>query len=368
MPTQEEVYEWFKAVKDGENERSYLIWNVDKESYFERFPKKWRYFDEHFKECFDNEQVPNRTYHSYVIIGPGNRAITPLRQFVEHHKLGDGTNETLFYHGSLRIETAPIDQDHTPVELQAPQIARNHPYGGLVAIPYDNIIDGGIQLIDAIENSFVYESISNENDQMAELMSNRKNFPSIWLDGEGNDITIKGDKNLKTILSIKSILAAKSRIREGGYDNSNFILLTDHKGLYALERDPMIWSYIGWSCSEINQAVLEKVLGIKIIVVSHLAQGTPTPRSGLIRWFYVFITRRELKSKSTASRSVLFAPLHSMGLVTKKRMVFEAQQRSEVQKIYVSGTHSLNGLIKYPELVACISHGKPKLKKKRWLF
>jgi len=375
---------WFNAVQKQENVSPTHIWHVNKEKIFEDYNGKfWSYWDRDGKPIRSKEKPDEKTYghqHARLItVLPDGKIITPIRQFCEFKSLPLGVREAFFY--DFGPVSFPELHEGQVTPTVSPQItstrAETIPRGTRIDIGYNDVEDSSTDIIASANRSFALESINDENIEVMQRTFNDDTHSigetdmrlkggglKVWIDNYGNEIKgddwmIKGDNPL----TLKAVFSAIGKIQEEGLDTTNAVMYTNVHGMIQLIDDPEFKERNKHSLLESTQFLLEKILGIKIIV-SSACPTTDTINMVPIKETYWKRFRRVLRFKKQpmeakgkiCTRTVLFLPNIAFGLVGGETLTMEAQRRNERQVITLTGTQRISGVLKNRECAVRISH------------
>ena len=345
-----------KISKEGIYRKNLFRNEVD---YTGRITKRERVYPEgkdvSFTEAINAAANLGISVSNQVFVMPNGKIVTPVRQFCETKILNEGETEAFFYDiDDVLFSDFSSDVDLSEQDIQARSVGGEpNGRGKLIKIPYRELHRSPFDLMSAIQRNFAFESVNDEsveifsrtynNDSVVGAAANKKpvngGVKSNWVNGSTGDTITTDDTITNTHkLSFAGILAAKKLIEDTGVDVSDLVLYTSTKGVQDLIRDPEIDSYVQFSKPEIiTEADVARIGGINIVKSSAIANGTGT-------------------GNNEAKRSVLFKPFVSFGLITERDLTMEAQRRNELQKIFVTGTQIIKGVVKQEETTCRISH------------
>jgi len=377
---------WFNAVQKSENVSNSFIWHVNKEKLFEEYSGKfWSYWDRDGKPIRSKEKPDEKTYghqHARLIaVLPDGKIITPIRQFCEHKSLPSGQREAFFYDfGSINLlNTVGREGEDigTVTPLITSQRAETNPRGTRIDIGYNQVEESSTDIIASANRSFGLESVHDENAEIIERTFNDDSYTvgkeqikhkgggiKMWVDNYGSEIRsddwmIKGDNKL----TLRAVFSALSKILEQGMDITNAVMYTDVHGMMQLLDDPEFLERNKHSLLESTQFLLEKILGIRVVVSSacpttETIDMVPIKETYWKRFRRVLMFKRQpMESKGKiGTRSVVFIPQTAFGLVTGELLTMEAQRRNERQVVTLTGTQRTSGILKNVECAVRISH------------
>lgn len=352
-----EPEDWVKAVKNCEDVSQYNSYTLNKEELYAIYPKFLRFYkkDHGFDYIKEKDRQTGVDYHDLFILRKDGKMFTPIRNHCELVHVKQGENSVKFviaqmpsYHnileGTESVNVENLDEQSVTTEPKGQLLTISQSYG----MPEN--------LVDNINEQFLVSSIESENKTIFDLF---RKPTTKWLDGDGKDIT--NDRTFKK-LSMQSILMAKRHIYESGINMDKILLYTSNSGLHDLIRDPDLYIYIMKNKPEIiDQGVIEKIMGIKILVDDNLTRTEEVKVLKRESWWQKikriwFRKERPYETLPQGYRSILFVDGISFGLVSSDKIVMEMQRRNELQSIYVAGTNRLAACIKNKDSVVCISH------------
>ena len=375
---------WFNSVQKGENVTSSHIWHVNKERLFKAYGNKyWAYWDRDGKPVRASEKPDEKTYghqHARLIaVLPDGKVITPVRQFCEHRPLPAGQREAFFYDfGSINILAS---QEGIAPEVTTPTItshrAETNPRGTRIDIGYNEVEESPIDIIASANRAFGLESVNDENVEIIDRTFNDDSYTvgkeeirqkggglKMWVDNFGSEIRsddwmVRGDNEL----TIRAVFSALNKILDQGLDITNAIMYTSGAGARQLLDDPEFLERKKHSLLESPLFLLEKILGIRVIV-SSACPATDTVDMVPIEETYwqrfrrvLLFKRKPMEDKGKiGTRSIVFIPRIAFGLVTGETLTMEAQRRNERQVVTLTGTQRTSGILKNKECAVRISH------------
>lgn len=367
--------QWLTKVIAEEDVSMSKIWKVDKEAFVENPElKKIKTLDANFGDVFTpfNQYVTEskvkaseavtgppstafmRIMSEQVVVMPGGKVVTPIRQFCETKILPPGTNQAQFYDfGGVTFSSITEDgttkvSESSPI-IRAQQLTAS-PIGTMVTIGYTQTETSPVDLIAALNRAYALESVNQESIAVLNTAYNTDSGSSgdattvkaigggsktgFWVDGStGAQIT--ADASGLGKLSFDGLKAAKGVIQDQGFDDSNLICYTTGKAIRDLIDDPNLDTYIGFSKPAIiTEGVVERVAGVNLVRTSALAAG----------------------SQANSSRSVLFVPGIAFAIASGRDLTMEAQRRNEIQSIFVTGTQRIASAVRTVEATCRLSH------------
>lgn len=367
--------QWLSRVMAEEDVPSAKVWKVDKEAYVDNAKNKLiKTLDQNYGsvmtpyEKFTGETKAKATetvagppataflqiMSEQVLVLPGGKVVTPIRQFCETKILPTGTNQAEFFDFG-GVTFSAITEDGTTKVTESNPIIRaqqitTSPIGTMVTIGYTQTETSPVDLIAALNRAYALESVNQEQISVLNTAYNTDTGSSgsstvvkaigggskagFWVDGAtGNELT--ADASGLGKLSFDGLKAAKGVIQDQGLDDSNLICYTTGKAIRDLIDDPNLDTYIGFSKPAIiTEGVVERVAGVNLVRTSALAAS----------------------SQTGGFRSVLFIPGLAFAIASGRDLTMEAQRRNEIQSIYVTGTQRVTGVVKNVEATCRISH------------
>lgn len=376
--------EWFRSVVKEENVSPYFNWHVDKEAIFNGYNKR---FNVYYSLNGDVTELPldqqpacehiGRLSHQVMYL-PNGKQIVPIRQFCETRILQPGTDETFFYDFHTVVSYRDVCEGTEPITTPQPQIhsakSRAAISGTKITVGFPQYQQSSIDIVASANRAFALEGVHDETAQVLQTFNDDSETPypdrkpkgggskvGRWLDGDGNQITNDID-NIKP-LSIKALLKAKEIIVDAGLDTSNLVLYTSRKGEHDLIMDPDIDRYLGFhKPAIITLDTIQRIIGITIIRTDKCpkSQGRSVPKKESIwRKIKRVILRRKqeyVNLDGDGTRSILFVPNITFGLVSSRDITMEASRRNEFQAIHVTGIKKSAAVVKILEGAVRISH------------
>ena len=349
---------WFKNIK-RKNSRRRIFWTINKEKIYENYPRQYYVthifdqkedvYEEIHKPVFKKGikiKEPKR-YHSKKVVLPDGNIITPVRQFCETVVLPiDKTHAYFFSMPPIILEDVmenePISSEKVGINKKEVDFQKGK-RGAKINIGYTQLQETVTELVSAMNRSFSLESIKDENYEVLNRCMNESNSMK-WVNYIGARIV--SDEHLVNTngnLTLSAISIAKGMIEDEGLDSSLVVLATSGKAIRDLIFSPELDSYVKRYNKEhpdnklerpavITHALIEKLLGIKMFKTSAV-----TYKDGI-------------------TRSVMFLPHVSFGLVVGDTIQFEGQKNGRKKIASVTGLARTKAIIKIPETVVRISH------------
>lgn len=350
QPELEKPLKWIKTI-NRKTTKPKIKWKVDKEAIYENYPRKFYRIYKFNKEeevyeieriKFDGTKLPEK-YHSIELLLPNGKIVTPIRQFCETKVLPPRTKEAFFYDLDKIILLESM-------EGKAPELRKSSANygdkskslrGTKIDLAYTEVNETPLQLVSAINRAFALEAISDENQDVLDRCVNEAKLPH-WINYQGVHIANDEGSVSQGKLTLRAIMTAKGIIEDEGLYAEDVILATSGKAIRDLMFDKEFDSYVKLYKEKylnntlkrpdvIDQPFIERMLGIKIFKTSAVSQKGIT-------------------------RSILFLPNVSFGLVTGRELEFEAKRLKRKQIISVTGTKRTVGVLKNPETIVRISH------------
>lgn len=341
---------WFRNVK-RKNAKRKIKWTVNKEEIFKHYTNQYYVVFETDQEkmIFEEHRIPIdqpiKECHSRILVLPDGKVITPIRQFCEMKILPPDIKEAFFYNFENIV---PADPKHPMPKITSRETdysKKESEHGTRIDIGYTEVSESSIDIISACNRSFALESVNDENKEILNRCVNGHRIDN-WINHKGLRI-IDDSEGLgahKGNMSMDAIFKAKEIIEDEGLESKDAILATSGKAIRDLILDPNLdyyWERYNENNPEntmerpaiITQAIVEKLMGIKII------------RSSAVSEYGKELTR-----------SIMFLPNISFGLVTSRDLTMEAKKKLRPKVVQVTGIERLSGLIKVPESVVRISH------------
>lgn len=359
---------WLKAVQRHQNVAPSYVWTINKERIYEHYPSRFKVYNgpdgvekKQVNPSLGEENKINCNHSKYSheeLVLPNGKVITPIRQFCETKILPPGTKEAFFFDfgkvTTFNKVTEGAEETTTPTITSSH--AETEPRGTRITLGYQQTEEAPLDIVAALNRSFSLESIADESIQVMNAANNLElDKTNHWIDSWGDQINDDIDEEGK--LSINAIKSALNIIVEEGLDISNVILYTTGRGLVD-----MAMSYEARECGIHNINELEKYLGVKLIR-SSACKKTREERTPIRENIFQKIKRIWFRKErgtevrgGKGSRSILFIPNITFGLVSGRDLTMEAQRRNELQAIHVTGTQRVVAIVKNKEGLVRISH------------
>lgn len=338
---------WLKNIKRKNSKRK-ISWVINKEAVYDNYTKFRKRYDKEGNEkrieIGGKGYVKNHKFHSMIMILPDGKIITPIRQFCDLKLLREDQKEAYFFNFS---DVNLVTEDKPPkpkLTKRTVKLDKEATRGTMIAIKYP-VEKHHKDLVLSMNRSFSLESINDENRAVLDLCMNKHDMSGHWINHQGLHITIDDGIVSRGWLSFKAVIKAIQIIADEGLDTSDLVLATSAKGIRDLtldkDLDKMIDRYNDnhdeWEQMEerpfiISQPIIEKILGIKMFVANATRYG------------------------DLITRSVLFMPNLSFGLVSGEELKLEGKKKLRPKVVHVTGTERVTALLKSPESVVRISH------------
>jgi len=338
---------WLKNLK-RKNARRTHKWTVNKEAIYDNTTKYLKRYDKDFNEERIQEgsknHITNMAFHSMIMVLPDGKVITPIRQFCDLKLLSEKQNEAHFYNFDQLYPADSTNSKPHITQKEASLLKKDAERGTKILLGYPITADTVLDITTALNRSFSLECIHDENRAVLDICMNKQDMFGHWINDKGQQIV--SDEYMKGNLSFKAINKAIQIISDEGLDTSNLILATSGKGLRDLtlddDLDKMVDRYnenhSKYEQMErpaiISQGIIEKILGIKMFATNAISYG-----------------------EVPVTRSILFMPKISFGLVSGKEVKLEGFKKLRPKVVHVTGIERVTALLKVPESVVRISHG-----------
>lgn len=326
------VIEFFQRVKENPKDAGFpaVSWNVDKQDYLER----WGYRAPSGAGGAKTEAVTisagdtGQVFSKQVLVVPGGRMKTPVRQYCNFSEIPAGNDRAHFYtigafdFGAITEGTEPTNVAQTVSKKTATPSIR----GAVQRVGYSQIESTPFALVDAINEAMVMAAI---DDEATDLLTTTYDAvsPSNWVRADtGAGITSDDVANLT--FKREGLLAAKRLIAQQGYDVSpgNLVLFIHPKAYQELLLDSNLNNFYQFARPEVTATgLLEQLYGVDIVIADQVkAQDNTT---------------------NDTYRNVLAVKGVAFGMASARDVAMEAQRRNEVQQVIVSGTHRVKSVV-----------------------
>lgn len=335
---------WFKRVTRKDAKKK-LKWTVNKERIYEQYGNRYytTFVFDNIEETYSEKRIPFQkaspptNAHSEVMVLPDGKVITPVRQFCEVKVLPPGVKEAYFYNFDTSVNIL-----EPKIEAKASGYSTKDAVKGTrIDIGYTQLAESHLDIVSAVNRSFALETINDENREILDRCVNRFEIVN-WINNQGLEICDDSDGYAKGHLRLRAVHKALGMIEDHGLDTSEAVLATSGKAIRDLIMSEEIDHY--WKAYNkkhpdnkmkrpaiVTQGTIEKLIGVKIFRTSAVMHGDIT-------------------------RSILFLPNISFGLVTARDLEMDAKKKLSKKVVSVTGTERVSGLLKNKETVVRISH------------
>jgi len=323
---------WLGSVNADMNVSGYHIWKVDKEKLLVNYKGR------------NNILNTDKTLHHYELIFPNGKIIVPFRQFCNHKILEPGQRQVSFFRMStplfttLDMRTKLDPPTNTVNEVRA----EASPKGTQISIPMNNLEnENPIDIISESNSSFVLESVNDENKSIIDAIDQ---YP------KGNP----------TKIDIKMIVDGINRMLSNGVNPKDIVLLLTGKALTAMYLEVKQLKNSKLS----DPVILDKIFGVKTVrggsaCANRIYQVLELkPETYWQRFIRVLLFREppEHTVDKEFNIAVLISNKQSVALATSEHVTMEAQRRSELQAVNLTGSHKIAGVEIEPNFVEIIHH------------
>jgi HK97 family phage major capsid protein len=254
-----------------------------------------------------------------IIAVPGGRFRVPLRQFCDVKPTSMADRFTWFKGDSFDFAaitegSAPSDTTVTLTQVTGTPATR----GVLVKVNYSTVESAPADILNYINDRGTLAAIDDES---ADIISvgTQVATPTNWVNGNtGAEITADTTFGTTNTLTITGVAAARRLVDDQGY-GLDYTLITNPKAYFDLLVSSGIDKFVQQGVPQIvASGILEQLIGCRIVVAKKAAGGD-----------------------STSKRSLLVTPGQTLGLVTMRELMFEADRRNELQQIFVTPTQRI---------------------------
>ncbi|MGI0024208.1 MAG: hypothetical protein ACREA4_03555 [Nitrososphaera sp.] len=326
------IVEFFQRVKDRPKDSSFpaISWELDKDEYLAR----WGYKVSSGASKTKTEAVTvtagdmGQVFSKSVLVLPGGRLKTPVRQYCNFEEIANGADRVHFYtigafdFGAITEGTEPTNVSQTVAKVTATPSVR----GGVQRVGYSQVENAPFGLVNAINEAMMMASIDDEAMDLLTTVYDAVS-PTNWVRAD-TGAAIASDDIANLTFKREGLLAAKRLIAQRGYDVSpgNLVLFVHPKGFQELMLDTNLNNYYQYARPDITSiGVLEQLYGVDIVIADQVkAQDNTT---------------------NDTYRNVMAVKNVAFGMGAARNLSMEAQRRNEVQQIIISGTHRVKSVV-----------------------
>lgn len=324
------VVEFFQKVKDSPKDVSFpaVSWNVDKNEYLELWGYRINSGASKTEAVTMNAGDAGQIFTKQILVVPGGRMKTPVRQYVNFSEIPNGSDRVHFYtigafdFGAITEGTEPTNVSQTVAKLTATPSVR----GAVQRVGYSQMESAPFGLVDAINEAMALAAIDDEATDLLDATYNAVS-PTNWVRADtGAQVT--SDDVASISFKREGLLAAKRLIAQQGYDVSpgNLVLFLHPKAFQELMLDTNLTNFYQYTRPDITAVgVLEQLYGVDIVVADqvHLQNNTT----------------------NNAYRNVMAVKGVAFGMGAARNVTVEAQRRNELQSVLLSGTHRVKSVV-----------------------
>jgi hypothetical protein len=325
------IVEFFQRVKDKPKDSSFpaINWELDKNEYL----AKWGYKINSGAGRTRTEAVTitagdmGQVFTKSVLVLPGGRLKTPVRQYCNFEEISNGADRVHFYtigafdFGTITEGTEPTNVSQTVAKQTATPAIR----GGVQRVGYSQVENAPFGLVNAINEAMMMASIDDEATDLLTTVYDAIS-PTNWVRAD-TGAAITSDDVANLTFKREGLLAAKRLIAQRGYDVSpgNLVLFVHPKAFQELMLDTNLNNYYQYARPDITSiGVLEQLYGVDIVIADQVkAQDNTT---------------------NDTYRNVMAVKNVAFGMGAARNLTMEAQRRNEVQQIIISGTHRVKSV------------------------
>lgn len=331
MEESRKIVEFFQRVKDKPKDSSFpaINWELDKNEYL----SKWGYKVNSGAGRTKTEAVTitagdmGQVFTKSVLVLPGGRLKTPVRQYCNFEEISNGADRVHFYtigafdFGTITEGTEPTNVSQTVAKQTATPAIR----GGVQRVGYSQVENAPFGLVNAINEAMMMASIDDEATDLLTTVYDAVS-PTNWVRAD-TGAAITSDDVANLTFKREGLLAGKRLIAQRGYDVSpgNLVLFIHPKAFQELMLDTNLNNYYQYARPDITSiGVLEQLYGVDIVIADQVkAQDNTT---------------------NDTHRNVMAVKNVAFGMGAARNLTMEAQRRNEVQQIIISGTHRVKSV------------------------
>jgi hypothetical protein len=320
------VVEFFQRVRDNPKDASFpaVSWTVDKNEYLAR----WGYRAAKKEAVTISAGDMGQAFAKQVLVIPGGRIKTPVRQYCNFMEIPQGSDRAHFYtigafdFGAITEGTEPTNVAQTVSKKTATPSVR----GAVQRVGYSQIESAPFDLVDAVNQAMVLAAI---DDEATDLLATAYDAitPTNWVRAD-TGASITSDDVASLTFKREGLLAAKRLIAQQGHDVSpgNLVLFLHPKAYNELLLDANLSSFYQYAKPEITAlGLLEQLYGVDIVIADQVkAQDNTT---------------------NDTYRNVMAVKGAAFGMAAARDVTMEAQRRNEIQQIVLSGTHRVKSVV-----------------------
>ena len=326
------VVEFFQRVKDKPKDSSFpaINWELDKNEYL----AKWGYKINSGASKVKTEAVTvtagdmGQIFTKSVLVLPGGRLKTPVRQYCNFEEIPNGADRVHFYtigafdFGAITEGTEPTNVSQTVTKLTATPSVR----GGVQRVGYSQVENAPFGLVSAINEAMMTASIDDEATDLLTTVYDAVT-PTNWVRADTGAV-ITSDDVASLTFKREGLLAAKRLIAQRGYDVSpgNLVVFMHPNAFQELMLDTNLNNFYQYARPDITSiGALEQLYGVDIVIADQVkAQDNTT---------------------NDTYRNVMAVKNVAFGMGAARSLSMEAQRRNEVQQIIISGTHRVKSVV-----------------------
>jgi hypothetical protein len=324
------VVEFFQRLKDAPQDAGFpaLSWTVDKKEYLERWGCRVSSGAVKTEAVTINAGDAGQNFSKQILLVPGGRMKTPVRQYVNFSEIPNGSDRIHFYtigafdFGSITEGTEPTNVSQTVAKITATPSVR----GAVQRIGYSQVESAPFGLVDSINEAMALAAIDDEATDLLDTTYNAIS-PTNWVRAD-TGASITSDDVASLTFKREGLLAAKRLIAQQGYDVSpgNLVLFLHPKAFQELMLDTNLTNFYQYARPDITAVgVLERLYGVDIVIADQV--------------HFQDNTTNDTYRNVMAVRGVAF------GMGAARNVTVEAQRRNELQMLLLSGTHRIKSVV-----------------------
>jgi hypothetical protein len=324
------VVEFFQRVKDAPKDVSFpaVSWSVDKNEYLERWGYRVTSGVSKTEAVTINAGDAGQVFSKQILVVPGGRMKTPVRQYVNFAEIPNGNDRVHFYtigafdFGAITEGTEPTNVSQTVAKITATPSVR----GAVQRVGYSQVENTPFGLVNAINEAMALAAIDDEATDLLDTTYNAVS-PTNWVRAD-TGATVTSDDVANLAFKREGLLAAKRLIAQQGYDVSpgNLVLFLHPKAFQELMLDTNLTNFYQYARPDITAVgVMEQLYGVDIVIADqvHLQDNTT----------------------NDTYRNVMAVKGVAFGMGAARNVTVEAQRRNEIQSLLLSGTHRVKSVV-----------------------
>lgn len=324
------VVEFFQRVKDSPKDAGFpaVSWSLDKNEYLERWGYRVSSGASKTEAVTISAGDAGQVFSKQILVMPGGRMKTPVRQYVNFSEIPNGADRVHFYtigafdFSAITEGTEPTNVSQTVAKITATPSVR----GAVQRVGYSQIESAPFGLVNVINEAMALAAIDDEATDLLDTTYNAIT-PTNWVRAD-TGASISSDDVANLTFKREGLLAAKRLIAQQGYDASpgNLVLFMHPKAFQELMLDTNLNNFYQYARPDITAVgVLEQLYGVDIVIADqvHLQDNTT----------------------NDTYRNVMAVKNVAFGMGSARNVMIEAQRRNELQQLLISGTHRVKSAV-----------------------